>query len=117
MVIQHADFDGMERLSAVLGADILSTFDDPNPDVLGSCALVEEVMIGEDTVIKFSGCAKNEACTIILRGSGAHILDEAERSLHDAICVLVAAVKNHKTIYGGGNSEMRMASAVSQLAE
>jgi len=34
-----------------------------------------------------------------------------------AICVLVAAVKNHKTIYGGGNSEMRMASAVSQLAE
>jgi len=117
MVIQHADFDGMERLSAVLGADILSTFDDPNPDVLGSCASVEEVMIGEDTVIKFSGCAKNEACTIILRGSGAHILDEAERSLHDAICVLVAAVKNHKIIYGGGNSEMRMASAVSQLAE
>jgi len=116
MVIQHADFDGMERLSAVLGADILSTFDDPNPDVLGSCALVEEVMIGEDTVIKFSGCAKNEACTIILRGSGAHILDEAERSLHDAICVLVAAVKNHKTIYGGGNSEMRMAAAVSDLA-
>lgn len=113
MVIQHADFDGMERLSAVLGADILSTFDDPSTDVLGQCALIEEVMIGEDTVIKFSGCAKNEACTIILRGSGAHILDEAERSLHDAICVLVAAVKNHKTIYGGGNAEMRMALAVS----
>jgi len=116
MVIQHADFDGMERLSAVLGADILSTFDDPNPEVLGSCALVEEVMIGEDTVIRFAGCAKNEACTVILRGSGSHILDEAERSLHDAICVLVAAVKNYKTIYGGGNAEMRMASAVSTLA-
>jgi T-complex protein 1 subunit beta len=117
MVIQHADFDGMERLSAVLGADILSTFDDPKSDCLGSCALVEEVMIGEDIVIKFAGCARNEACSIVLRGSGAHILDEAERSLHDAICVLVAAVKNHKTIYGGGNSEMRMALAVSQLAE
>jgi len=117
MVIQHADFDGMDRLSAVLGADILSTFDDPSPDVLGSCACVEEVMIGEDSVIKFSGCAKNEACTIILRGSGSHILDEAERSLHDAICVLIAAVKNHKIIYGGGNAEMRMALAVSQLAD
>jgi len=44
-------------------------------------------------------------------------LDEAERSLHDAICVLTAAVKNHKTIYGGGNAEMRMALAVSHLAE
>merc|ERR550514_220682 len=74
-------------------------------------------MIGEDKVIKFSGCQRNEACSIVLRGSGNHILDEAERSLHDAICVLVAAVKNHKTIYGGGNAEMRMALAVSTLAD
>jgi len=47
-VIEHADFDGMERLSAVLGAEIMSTFDDPEADVLGSCAQVEEIMIGED---------------------------------------------------------------------
>lgn len=112
MVIEHADFDGIERLSAVLGAEILSTFDDPTSDVLGSCAKVEEFMIGEDKVIKFSGCQRNEACSIILRGSGNHILDEAERSLHDAICVLLAAVKNHKMILGGGNAEIRMALAV-----
>merc|ERR1740116_689242 len=116
MVIEHADFDGMERLSAVLGAEIMSTFDAPDGDVLGSCAQIEEVMIGEDKVIKFTGCARNEACSIVLRGSGNHILDEAERSLHDAICVLVAAVKNHRTIYGGGNAEMRMALAVNELA-
>jgi len=116
MVIEHADFDGMERLSAVLGAEILSTFDDMTSEVLGSCAKIEEVMIGEDKVIKFSGCQRNEACSIILRGSGSHILDEAERSLHDAICVLVSAVKNHRIIYGGGNAEMRMAQAVQDLA-
>ena len=98
MVIEHADFDGMERLSAVLGAEILSTFDDVSEGVLGHCASIEEIMIGEDKVIKFGGCQKNEACTIILRGSGNHILDEAERSLHDAICVLISAVKNHKII-------------------
>ena len=117
MVIEHADFDGMERLSAVLGAEILSTFDDPSGDVLGSCAKIEEIMIGEDKVISFSGCQRNEACSIVVRGSGNHILDEAERSLHDAICVLLAAVKNHKTIYGGGNPEIRMALAVSDLAK
>ena len=117
IVIEHADFDGVERLSAVLGSEILSTFDSPNPDALGSCDLLEEIMIGEDKVIKFSGCHKNEACTIVLRGSGQHILDEAERSLHDAICVLVAASKNHKTLLGGGNSEMRMSLAVDELAK
>lgn len=117
MVIEHADFDGMERLSAVLGAEILSTFDDPTSDVLGSCSHIEEIMIGEDKMIKFSGCQRNEACSIILRGSGNHILDEAERSLHDAICVLVSAVKNHRIIYGGGNAEVRMALAVEDLAK
>lgn len=117
MVIEHADFDGIERLSAVLGSEILSTFDDPTADVLGSCDKIEEIMLGEDKVIKFSGCHKNEACTIVLRGSGQHILDEAERSLHDAICVLIAASKNHRTILGGGNAEMRMSLAVDELAK
>jgi len=117
MVIEHADFDGTERLSAVLGSDILSTFDQPEEATLGTCDLIEEIMIGEDKVIKFSGCQRNEACTIVLRGSGSHILDEAERSLHDAICVLVASVKNHKVIYGGGNAEMQMSLAVDDLAK
>jgi T-complex protein 1 subunit beta len=118
MVIEHADFDGIERLSAVLGSDILSTFDNPEKtEALGTCSSIEEIMIGEDKVLKFSGCSRNEACTIVLRGSGQHILDEAERSLHDAICVLVSACKNHKTIYGGGNAEIRMALAVDELAK
>ena len=117
MVIEHADFDGVERLSAVLGSDILSTFDTPDDVTLGTCDAIEEVMVGEDKVIKFSGCKRNEACTIVLRGSGAHILDEAERSMHDAICVLIAAVKHHKILYGGGNSEMRMSLAVDDLAK
>src|SRR5947208_2410193 len=76
MVIEHADFDGTERLAAVLGADILSTFDNPETGRLGTCALIEEIMIGEDKVIKFSGTKANEACSIVLRGSGSHILDE-----------------------------------------
>jgi T-complex protein 1 subunit beta len=60
MVIEHADFDGVERLSAVTGADIVSTFDNPESCKLGHCDLIEEIMIGEDKVIKFSGCAKSK---------------------------------------------------------
>jgi T-complex protein 1 subunit beta len=58
MVIEHADFDGVERLSAVTGADIVSTFDNPDKVKLGFCGMVEELIIGEDKVIKFSGCSK-----------------------------------------------------------
>ena len=45
MVIEHADFDGTERLAAVLGADIISTFDNPENAKLGTCGLIEEIMI------------------------------------------------------------------------
>lgn len=117
MVIEHADFDGTERLAAVLGADILSTFDNPESAKLGTCSTIEEIMIGEDKVIRFSGTAAGEACSIVLRGSGSHILDEAERSLHDAICVLVSAVKDNKVIYGGGNAEIRMSLAIEELSK
>jgi T-complex protein 1 subunit beta len=117
MVIEHADFDGTERLAAVLGGDILSTFDDPESVVLGSCKLIEEIMIGEDKVIKFSGCKSGKACSIILRGSGAHILDEAERSLHDALCVLQQTIIQSKVILGGGNAEIQMSLAVDEVAK
>ena len=117
MVIEHADFDGTERLAAVLGADIVSTFDTPDEVKLGSCELIEEYMIGEDKFIKFSGCAANEASTIVLRGSGLHVLDEAERSMHDAICVLSQIISNKRAIYGGGNAEMSMAMAVDEVGK
>merc|ERR1712232_1181267 len=112
MAIEHSDFDGSERLAAVLGADIVSTFDAPEEVKLGSCKKIEEMMIGEDKVIKFSGCASGEACTIILRGASQHILDEAERSLHDALAVLYQTVQETRVVYGGGSMEMAMAHAV-----
>ena len=114
--IEHADFDGVERLALVTGGEICSTFDDPEGNVLGTCDTVEEIMIGEDRLIKFSGVAKGEACTIVLRGASSHVLGEAERSLHDALCVLVSTVKDSRVVYGGGCPEMIMSKAVEELA-
>lgn len=116
MAIEHADFEGVERLALVLGGEIVSTFDTPDKVRLGQCKLIEEVMIGEDKLLKFSGVALGEACTIVLRGATQQILDEAERSLHDALCVLTQTVKEPRIVFGGGCSEMLMAQAVSTLA-
>jgi len=116
LAIEHADFDGIERLALVTGGEIASTFDDPEHLKIGHCDLIEETMIGEDMVIKFSGCEMGEACTIILRGASMHILDEAERSMHDALCVLQQTVQDRRVVYGGGYPEMRMARDVDALA-
>lgn len=110
--IEHADFDGIERLAAVTGGEIASTFDKPELVKLGECDLIDEVVVGEDSLIRFSGCKGGEACTVILRGASSHLLDEAERSLHDALCVLTETVKETRVVCGGGCTEMLMANAI-----
>lgn len=116
MAIEHADFDGIERLALVTGGEIVSTFDNPELVKLGTCDVIEQVMIGEDTLLRFSGVQLGEACTVVIRGATQQIIDEAERSLHDALCVLAATVKESRIVYGGGCSESLMACAVLKKA-
>lgn len=116
MCIEHADFEGVERLALVLGAEIVSTFDHPERVRLGQCRLVEEILLGEDKAIRFSGVPLGEACTIVLRGATQQLLDEAERSLHDALCVLQQTVRDQRVVPGGGAAEMLMAKAVEDAA-
>ncbi|KAJ0777669.1 putative T-complex protein 1, beta subunit [Helianthus annuus] len=134
LAIEHADFEGIERLALVTGGEIASTFDNPESVKLGHCKLIEEIMIGEDKLIHFSGVEMGQACTIVLRGARDvsensralfelekcallfHVLDEAERSLHDALCVLSQTVNDSRVLLGGGWPEMVMAKAVDELA-
>lgn len=74
-------------------------------------------MIGQERVIHFKGVAMGEACTVVLRGASTHLLEEADRSLHDALCVLQQTVKDHRVLYGGGWPEVRMAAAVDAAAQ
>ncbi|VEL08260.1 unnamed protein product [Protopolystoma xenopodis] len=116
MAIEHADFDGVERLALVTGGEIVSTFDSPDSVKLGHCDLIEEITIGEDSLLRFAGVALGEACTIVLRGATKTILSEAERSLHDALCVLSETVRDPRLVYGGGATEISMSEAVLKAA-
>jgi T-complex protein 1 subunit beta len=84
----------------------------PDLVTLGECDLIDELVVGEDRLIRFSGCKSGKACTLILRGASSHLLDEAERSMHDALCVLTETVKETRVICGGGCTEMLMANAI-----
>lgn len=115
------------------GGEIVSTFERPDLVKLGHCDLIEEILIGEDRVtglnphafglltltqlLKFSGVAAGQACTVVLRGSTTQMVDEAERSLHDALSVLSQTVQETRTVLGGGCSEMLMACAVDDAAK
>ncbi|KAI0461508.1 T-complex protein 1 subunit beta [Komagataella kurtzmanii] len=115
--IEHADFDGVERLALVTGGEVVSTFDYPEKVKLGKCDLIEEVIIGEEVMTRFSGVSEGAACNIVLRGATEQVLDEAERSLHDALSVLSQTTRETRTVLGGGCSEMIMSNAVDTQAQ
>lgn len=114
--VEHADFAGVERLALVTGAEVVSTFDNPEKVKLGHCESVEEIMIGDDTLLKFNKVAAGQACTVVLRGATDQVLEESKRSLHDALSVLSQTVKEPRTTLGGGCAEMIMARAVDAAA-
>lgn len=115
-MIEHADFEGIERLALVCDGEIASSFQDTSLIKMGKADLIEEIMIGEDRLIRIQGVPNASACTVVLRGATNNILEEAERSLHDALSVLSQTVQEPRCIYGGGCSEMLMANKVDDLA-
>lgn len=115
--IEQADFDGIEKLALCTGAEIASTFDEPSKIKLGLCKIVEEVVIGDEKYIRFGGCANQGSCSIVIRGSNEQIIDEAERSLHDALSILIQSIKNPKYIWGGGYSEMKIGNSIENLSK
>ncbi|CAM4820769.1 unnamed protein product [Rotaria magnacalcarata] len=119
--IQYTDFPSIQRLAQILSGDILSTFNISSDNIhFGKCNLIEEILIGEDKFVKFSGVAKGEICTIVLFGNTQEILDEVEQSIHDVLCVLSKIIKEPRICYGGASEDESLviesfASALQQL--
>merc|ERR1712112_357532 len=94
-----------------LGCKPIASIDHMTPEMLGSAELVEEVQAGSSKIVKISGITSPTAgktVSILLRGSNKLVLDEADRSLHDALCVIRCLVKKRALIAGGGAPEIEL---------
>lgn len=74
--------------------------------VSGTCGLFEEDQVGSDRYNVLSDCPEAKTATLLLRGGAPQFLDEAERSLHDAIMIVRRALKSHAVVAGGGAIEV-----------
>ena len=81
---------------------------DLNPGVLGTCAKFEEKQVGGERYNFFTGCEGAKTATILLRGGAEQFLEEAHRSLHDAIMNTRRLLVNPSVIAGGGAIEMEV---------
>lgn len=110
MVIKDIEREQIDFISKTLGAIPVAHIDHFTKDKLGSAKLVEEVHASERKIVKITGTNNtSKTVSILLRGSNQLVLDEAERSLHDALCVVRALVKKRSLVPGGASVEMEVA--------
>lgn len=107
----------MEKLAKATGGKVVSNLDSITSDDLGYAALVEERKIGDDKMTFIEGCKHPKAVTILIRGGTQRIVDEAERSLHDALCVVRDVVQEPKVVAGGGSPELEVSRMLKKFAE
>jgi thermosome len=107
----------MEKLAKATGGKVVSNLDSITSEDLGYAALVEERKIGDDKMTFIEGCKHPKAVTILIRGGTQRIVDEAERSLHDALCVVRDVVQEPKVLAGGGSPELEVSRGLKKYAE
>jgi archaeal chaperonin len=116
LTVKNVSSKDMEKLAKATGATIVGTLKDLNKTSLGQAKEVEEVKIGDDKHVYVREAKNPKAVTILIRGGSDHVIDEAERSLHDALCVVRNAVEDAKVVAGGGAPEIELSKRLSAHA-
>jgi T-complex protein 1 subunit delta len=120
MVVTDIERSDVDFISRTLALQPIAHVDSFAPEKLGSCSLAEEVSIAGSTqkVVKFSGIVNmGRTVTVLMRGTNKLVLDEADRSLHDALCVVRSLVKKRYLIGGGGAPEAECSLKLTQWSK
>nr|XP_008522588.1 PREDICTED: T-complex protein 1 subunit epsilon [Equus przewalskii] len=109
----------IELIAIATGGRIVPRFSELTPEKLGFAGLVKEISFGttKDKMLVIEQCKNSRAVTIFIRGGNKMIIEEAKRSLHDALCVIRNLIRDNRVVYGGGAAEIACALAVSQEAD
>jgi len=118
--------DDLRRVARMTGATIVSTLADEEGEesfdggMLGRAAEVYEDSIADSDVILIKGCGERDsghrAATVLVRGANDYLLDEVDRSLHDAFCIVKRVLESGKLVPGGGAVEAALSVGLEKYA-
>jgi T-complex protein 1 subunit alpha len=112
IAVRRCDKQDLKRIATATGAKVCITFADESgeeafdPANLGECDEVSEERVGDNDFIFFKNCASTKSQTVILRGANEYMLDEVERSVHDALCAVKRVLESNSLVVGGGAVEV-----------
>ena len=98
----------LELIAIATGGRIVPRFQELSAEKLGRAGNVREVSFGttKERMLVIEDCEHSSAVTVLIRGGNAMIVEEAKRSLHDAMCVVRNLIKDNRIVFGGGSAEI-----------
>ena len=109
LAVRRIKESDMSKLAKSTGGRIVGSVNDLNASDLGTAMNVEEKRIEEDNWVFIEGCKNPKAISILIRGGSQRVVDEADRSMHDALMVIKDVIENPKIVCGGGSPEAYIA--------
>jgi len=116
LAVRRVKRSDMEKLERATGGRIVSNIDDLTEADLGYAELVEERKVGEDKMVFIEGTKNPRSVSILVRGGLERLVDEAERTLRDAMSAVADILRDNRVVYGGGATEIEVAMYLREYA-
>ena len=116
LAVRRVKRSDMEKLERATGGRIVSNIEDLTEKDLGYAELVEERKVGEDKMVFIEGTENPKSISILLRAGFERLVDEAERSMRDAMSAVADAIRDGKVVYGGGATEIELSMYLKEYA-
>ena len=117
LAVRRVKESDMEKLAKATGARILTQLEDLKASDMGQANLVEERKVSDDKMTFVEGCKNPKAVSILVRGGTERVVDEAERAIHDALCVVRDVVVEPQVVAGGGAPEAEVSRMLKGYAQ
>ena len=105
LAVRRVKESDMIKLSKATGGRVISNVDDLMSDDLGTAQLVRQEKVEADKWVFIEGCNNPQSVTLLLRGGTQRVVDEADRSIHDALMVVKDVIEKPAIVAGGGSPE------------
>ena len=112
--VKKSDMDALIRAT---GGRLVTRLEDLSASDLGHAKTVYEKKVAGDNMVFIEGCKNPKSVSLLLRGGGEHVLDEAERAVHDALMAVGTAIKSGKVVTGGGAPEIEVSVRLRDFAQ
>jgi len=118
LVVKDIEREEIEFICKTLGCLPVASLESFTKEKLGTATFVKQVSTSEGRVVKITGVPNpGKTVSVLIRGSNKLMLEEAERSVHDALCVIRSLVKTKFLIAGGGAPEIEVSLQLSHFSK